>query len=247
MLHAVWMVLGALAVLMVFLPPPATGGSLGWRRFQTPAVEPGMRVAQRFRLDSRDLAAVEIRTAASGEPRGLYELTIRNLDDPGAFRSVAVPAAVLARDDSYTFEFEPFVLVRGNEFELEVRSASDDPGSGVALRATRGTPDEGNVLLFNDAVRWGTLAFRARTSRVSPWQALSRPAPAGRPSGWWGLVGLAGFWVTARFVLLGFASARATDGPSPGEDASADRSGGERDPFRVDERRHGRPVEREVR
>ena len=200
-LDALWVLLGGLLVAVLVEPPDVTGESLGLRRHLTPPVSEEWRVAQRFRMNAPDLNAIELQPETVGPVRGTYLLTVRDRDARGVERITEVKAEDLVRDDSFVYRFETIEDSEGHEFEFEIASVPDDPGSGVALWATKGERAEGAAMRINNEARWGSLAYQAHTPVVSPLRSLLSPGDAARPPRWLGLVGVVGLWLSLRFVF----------------------------------------------
>ena len=193
--------LGILLAGVLVTSPDLTRDRLGIRRMLTPPVSDEWRIGQRFRMNAPELNAIELQPEAVGPVGGSLRLTLRDRDARESVRVADVKAADLVRDDSYVFRFDVMDDSLDHEYELEIAPSPDDPGYGVAFRATKGERAEDGALRINDVPRWGSLAYRTYTPRVSILNALLMPAGAGRPPRWLGLAAVVGIWISLRFVL----------------------------------------------
>ena len=82
-------------------------------------------------------------------------------------------AADFVRSWPYRLEFEPIPDSKNREYRLELTANETDPGTGVALWATKGGTDEDGTLLANGRRRWADLAFRTSAPTSSIWQRLT--------------------------------------------------------------------------
>src|SRR5688572_13811200 len=201
MLDLLWGGIGALVVVSLLTTADTTGDPLGIRRILTPEVGGRWHIGQRFRMSAQRLNGIELRAVPLGEVTGRYRLTLRALTDaPTIVRSADVAAADLVADDSYVFNFPEVEFSADVRFEFEMAASPDNPGRGVALRATRGEPSPDGGLLINGTPRWASLAFQTHT--------VSRPIlptllgnGAGRRAQPEVLVGLLLWWVALRAGL----------------------------------------------
>lgn len=196
---ALWAAVGlALGVALVF-PPETVGDDLGLRRFLTPEITGGVRVAQRFVMDAPDLHAIEISAAAVGPVSGTVRLALRDARSGDVYASEEIPAQALVGDSVFVFRFAPQPVSFAREYRLEVTAAAENPSRGVALWATKGDRLADGGLLLNDRPRWASLAFQTRTPARAPIVAML--GGSGRPGHWLAFIALAGAWVALRFVL----------------------------------------------
>jgi hypothetical protein len=199
-----WGVAAAIAVALS-LPPAHAGDSLGIRRFLSPEVTTATRVGQRFRMNSRNLDAIEIRVVKVGPVDGAYQLTLADGRTGEVVRRAEVAAVDVARGESYRFEFEPVAFSEERLFDFEIAAAPENPGRGVAVWATKGERLTEGGLLINGTTRWASLAFEASTPAARPVVALFRAPQAARPPRWLALVGLIAAWIVLRPVLRALA------------------------------------------
>jgi hypothetical protein len=195
-----WGAIGIVVLATLFLPARSIGDTLGLRRFLTPPLDGRWGVAQRFRMDARELSAVEIRASAVGPIGGRFRLTLYDREFPNE-RSAEVSAADLVREERYVFRFDPIQDSRGHEFHFDISPAPADPGHGVALWATKGDRLDRGGLLISGKPRWASLAFQTHTRAVSMFRALMRGGDADRPPHRLVLLGLLGSWIALGFVL----------------------------------------------
>jgi hypothetical protein len=201
-----WWAVAAIVLVIVTAPRDSVGDGLGLKRFLTPEVSHEWVIGQRFRMDSRNLQAIEIQAEPVGAVAGSFVLTLRDLDAGGVVRTRQVAAADLVGSGSYMFRFPPIEQSAGHLFHFELAPAATSSGRGVALRATKGARLDEGGLLINDQPRWASLAFQTHTPAVSLLRAMVRgddPDPAPK---WLALVGLFGSWIALRFVFKAVAA-----------------------------------------
>lgn len=198
---AVWLLLGIVFAAVLLTPPDLTRDRLGIRRTLTPPVSAEWRIAQRFRMNAPELNAIELLPEPIGPVGGSFRLTLRDRDARNAERVTDVKAEDLVREDAYVFRFEVMDDALDHEYQIEIAPSPADPGYGIALWATQGARPEDGALRINNVRRWGSLAYRTYTPRVSILEALLMPPDTGRPPRWLGLAALVGVWICLRFVL----------------------------------------------
>jgi hypothetical protein len=201
-IQVAWTAIGIGLAAILVVRPPTTGDRLGLKRFVSPEMNSDWRVGQRFTMNASGLNAIEVAPVAVGVVTGRYQWRLREVPY-GPERMGEVAASELVRTSSYIFTFAPVVDSRGRQFELTIAPAEREPGRGVALRATKGQRLKGGGLLINDALRWGSLAFRTQTSAVTNVRALTSTSDRDRPPRWLALPGLFGGWVAIGFLLRG--------------------------------------------
>ena len=227
--NGAWWVLGLVLGVGLLLGKLPTGDALGMRRFLTPQASTEWILAQRFRMNTKGLSAIEIRAAAHGPVGGRYLLTLRDLDAPSVMRTEEIAATDLIRNESYAFRFPGIEDSARHLFQFEIAPVRAAPGHGVALWATKGERLDEGGLLINGQPRWASLAFQTHTSTVSLLRALLSARDPHRPPQWLALVGLSGVWIALRFVLKGVnAACDAPTGGAPGysEQSGSDATGG---------------------
>jgi hypothetical protein len=186
----------------VLLTPYSTvQDTLGLRRFLTPEVAPSIQVGQRFHMDADRLIGFEFRAAAVAPVGGAFDLTLRDIRVPSIERRVSVRAGELVREGSYVFWFEPVENSADRLFEFTVSSSPEDPGHGVALRATKGDRTKNGGLMINDSLRWASLAFETHTTAEAPLWLLLRERHPDQPPRWLALTTWLVSWIVLRFVL----------------------------------------------
>ena len=198
---AAWLLTGVTLCAVLLTPYSSAHDRLGLRRFSTPEVTPKVQVGQRFRMDANGLNGFEFRARAVAPVGGRFQLTLRALGAPSVERRGLVRAEELVRSSSYVFRFAPLDNSADRLFEFRVASLPTDPGRGVALLATRGDRVADGGALFNDALRWASLAFETHTTAETPLWALLHPPDPDRPPRWLALVSLLIGWILLRFVL----------------------------------------------
>jgi hypothetical protein len=197
-----WWALTVVLAVGLFVPGRLVGDGPGLRRFLTPEITGNVRIAQTFRMNARNMNAVEIYAAAVGPVDGKLHLKVTDLTaDPNVVRSADVAAADVARRGSYLFAFESIERSRNHQFRLDITSSSDSPARGVAFWATKGARLPEATLYINDVRRWADLAFQTYAPMPAQFQALLQTRDAARLPHWLGLVCLIVVWIAVRFLL----------------------------------------------
>ena len=208
---AVWALLLLVLAAGLLMRRDLVGDGLGLRRFQTPELVDGDRVAQSFRMDADGLRSVEFRAVPAGDrPAGIVVFELARLgDNKTVVRRGEAAVADVVRSGRYRFSFDPIEesLQRFYSFEIEV--AGSAPGHGIILRATRGERLREGEFLFNGERRWATLAFQTDADVTSPWNMLAT-------AGWNPLeppmlkmvvvIGFASVWLLLGFLLRALAT-----------------------------------------
>jgi hypothetical protein len=204
-----------LAVLAggLLLPRGLTGDDLGLRRFRTPELVDGDRVAQSFMMDADGLRAIGFHVAPTSERHSgtvVFELLRLGATKTLVRRGEAAMADVV-RGDQYRFSFEPVEGSLHQQYSFEIAVSGTARAESMALWATKGEREPEGEFRFNGEPRWATLAFETDANVVSlPWQMLAASGwnPLGprilRP---FVVVALASVWVCVALLLRHFANA----------------------------------------
>jgi hypothetical protein len=199
--NAAWLVSGVVLCAALFTPYSTIGDTLGLRRFVTAQITPELEVGQRFRMDADGLNGFEFRPLAVAPVSGSFGLTLRDVGEGRIERAAVITAEELVGGESYVFRFGPIENSANRLFEFTVSSSPENPGLGVALRATKGERLDEGGLVFNRSLRWASLAFETHTTAQAPvWTLLGARQPD-RPSPWLALVALVVSWLAMRVAL----------------------------------------------
>lgn len=175
---AAWVLLLVVLAAGLLMPRGVTGDTLGLRRFQTPELVGGNRVAQTFLMDANGLRAIDFVPDRTGDRLSgtvHLELVLLETDTPEVVvRSLDVGPAEIIRSDFYRWAFAPITdsLHRRYRFEISAPGASN--GKGITVWATRGERLLYGDFLFNGAKRWATLAFQTDAAVSSPAAMLAQ-------------------------------------------------------------------------
>jgi hypothetical protein len=207
--NALWVLIAVVMLWGLLYTPPTTGDRLGLRRFRTPIVAGGARVAEQFVMRERNLTGVEIRPAVMGPVSGALRVTLTDLTSGKLVRVADIPAADLVRDRSFVFAVGRIADSRGHWFELAIASSPEQPAGGIAFWATRGDRLDNAMLLINGVERWADLAFQSHTPLTSVLGLLLRSSGTDRVRQAIVLAGLVAIWLLVGVVLRMLATGRA--------------------------------------
>jgi hypothetical protein len=193
----VWLLLGLVLVWGLSYVSPTTGDALGIRRFRTPEIAGGTRIAQQFFMRENMLTGIEVRPSVVGEVTGALHFTLTDLTTEKVVQSVEVTARDVVRADRFGLWIGRIDDSKEHWYELAIASSNNVPARGVAFWATRGERLDNATLLINGVERWADLSFRATTSATSMIGGLRQPAGRTRRLiviaaliAVWGLVGI---------------------------------------------------------
>ena len=167
-----WGVPVVVAALLATSSVTLPGDNLGFRRFQTPQLGPGMVVGQTFYMTGHGLHAVEVFPVAVGErvsgsvPFELYDVTG---DRVTRVYEAVVSADRLIQSPSYRLEFPPIGNSADRSYRFDIAPAQAE---GIAFWATKGERYAGGSMHINNQSRWADLAFLADAPAPSIWRLL---------------------------------------------------------------------------
>jgi hypothetical protein len=198
-----WWILPMLFAVLLTAPSVALpGDDLGLRGFQTPPLEPNMRLGQSFVMTADGLHAVEVfPVAAGGRAHGRVRFELYQIENDGRevlMRQAEVPVEDLMRASLYSFEFAPILGSKDRMYRFDLVAAVPER---VTFWATHGARYEGGTMHANGRARWADMAFRVQAPAPSVGRRLMTLRETNPLRAYLLIVASLAIWLLLGFVL----------------------------------------------